>query len=137
VLCVCHCLAAAALTWKVTAQETGTYVVWLRVRSRDSEISPQLALDGKAIVPDNVGVKVGWYDARVAQSMWGKTEQAYCWFWTQVPLDRQLDPRALRVALPAGEHEFTLSNVTPGLDVDEVVLTTDFSWIPEGTINYF
>ena len=24
-----------------------------------------------------------------------------------------------------------------GLDVDEVVLTTDSSWIPEGTINYF
>jgi hypothetical protein len=70
--------------------------------------------------------------------MWGKVEQAYCWFWTQVPLGwTQLDPRALRVTLPAGEHDFTLSNITPGLDVDEVVLTTDFAWIPEGTINYF
>ena len=110
---------------------------WPRVRSRASEISPDLALDGKSIAPKYFSITLGWYDARVAQSMWGKTEHAYCWFWTQVPLDRQLDPRALRVAPLAGEHEFTLSNITPGLDVDEVVLTTDFSWIPEGTINYF
>ena len=128
----------AALTWKVTAQETGVYVVWIRVRSRASEISPDFALDRKSLMPEHVEVKVGWYDARVAQSMWGKVEQAYCWFWTQVPLGwTQLDPRALRVTLPAGEHDFTLSNITPGLDVDEVVLTTDFAWIPEGTINYF
>ena len=84
-----------------------------------------------------IGMKVGWYDARAEQSMWGKIEQAYCWFWTQLPMDRQLDPRALRVTIPAGEHEWTLSNITPGLDVDEVVLTTDFSWIPEGTVDYF
>jgi len=69
--------------------------------------------------------------------MWGKTEQAYRWFWTQVPLYRQLDPRALRVTIPAGDHDFTFANISPGLDVDEVVLTTDFAWIPAGTVNYF
>jgi hypothetical protein len=133
----------AALTWPITVPETGSYMVWLRVRSRDRNIVPLFALDGEALPYTGNrpgygdGVPVGWYDARVAQSMWGETEKAYRWFWTQLPACYYLDPRALRVTLPAGEHEFTLSNVTPGLDVDEVVLTTDFAWIPEGTINYF
>jgi hypothetical protein len=133
----------AALIWQITAPETGSYVVWLRVRSRDRHIVPLFALDGEALPYTGNrpgygdGVPVGWYDARVAQSMWGETEKAYRWFWTQLPACFYLDPRALRVTLTAGEHEFTLSNITPGLDVDEVVLTTDFAWIPEGTINYF
>jgi len=133
----------AALTWLITVPETGSYLVWLRVRSRDRNINPRFALDGETL-PDTGhrpgygdGVPVGWYDARVAQSMWGEIDQAYRWFWTQLPACYYLDPRALRITLPAGPHEFTLFNITPGLDVDEVILTTDFAWIPEGTINYF
>ena len=48
-----------------------------------------------------------------------------------------LDPRQLRITLSAGEHALKISNIRAGLDVDAVVLTSDFSWIPDGSINYY
>lgn len=131
----------AALTWKINVAEAGEYVLWLKLRSRDREVVFDFTLDGKPAalnaLTSKAYLKLGWYDARVAQSMWGQTDKAYRWFWTNVPVINALDPRPVRVKLLPGAHEFTLGNITPGLDVDAVVLTTDFAWIPEGTINYF
>jgi hypothetical protein len=126
---------STSLSWRVNIRVPGQYMVWLRVRSRDREVRPTFYVDGREL--GRPRLKVGWYDARVAQSMWGDTAKAYCWFWTDVPMYRELDPRPLRVKLTAGRHVFRIDDIRAGLDVDAVVLTSDYSWIPEGTVNYY
>jgi hypothetical protein len=119
--------ATGSIAWKVQVKTAGDYKVWLRLRSRDRQASPKFALDGRNL-PAPPSVKFGYYDPSVANSIWGQIEKAYRWFWTDLPMYRQLDPRPLRIALTPGEHELTLSNLGPGLD---------YTWIPEGDLNYF
>jgi len=124
-----------SLSWRLNVRSPGEYVVWLRVRSRDKEVRPVFSVDGKELAKPKL--KFGWYDARVAQSMWGDVAKAYRWFWTDVPLLLEPDARQLRVKLGAGAHVFTISGIRAGLDLDAVVLTSDYSWIPQGTLNYY
>ena len=124
-----------SLSWRVNVRVPGEYMVWLRLRSRDREVRPAFCVDGKELARPRL--KVGWYDARVAQSMWGDVAKAYRWFWTDVPMYMELDPRPLRVKLATGRHVLKIDGIRAGLDVDAVVLTSDYSWIPEGSVNYY
>jgi len=125
-----------ALTWKFNVKTPGDYKVWLRLRSRNTYPHFSITADGKEVCPP-MKHAIGWYDYRAERSMWGQAEKGYRWFWMEVPLYRQLDPRQLRIKLTAGEHELKLANICAGLDVDAVVLTSDFTWIPDGSLNYY
>ena len=124
-----------ALSWKVNVTKPGEYMVWLRLRSARRIARLEFSLDGKPL--ETQGVTFGWWDARTQNLIWGDLNKAYCWFWTDVPLRGKLDTRPLRVKLARGRHTFQVSNIWAGLDVDAVVLTSDFTWVPKGTVNYF
>jgi len=123
------------LSWRIRVDKPGEYMVWLRLRSHKRAAMFQFTLDrGK---PIRQSIRFGWWDARTQNLIWGDLSRAYCWFWTDVPKYRHADTRAVRVKLSQGEHTFEVGAIRPGVDVDAVVLTSDFSWIPKGTINYF
>jgi hypothetical protein len=79
----------------------------------------------------------GWYDARATGMMWGDTKNAYRWFWTEAPNYLELDARPVRLELSQGEHLIKLGGIPSGLDVDAIVLTSEYAWIPEGSVNYY
>jgi len=123
------------LTWNIDVDKPGSYLVWLRLRSARRYADLDFSLDGEQILHQRV--TFGWWDARTQRLIWGDLNKAYCWFSTDVPQFRKLDTRPLRLELTKGRHVFSIGNIWPGLDVDAVTLTSDFSWIPQRTINYF
>ncbi|MBT3377384.1 MAG: fibronectin type III domain-containing protein [Lentisphaerae bacterium] len=126
---------ATSLAWRVQVRRPGKYVVWLRVRSRTKEVRPTISVDGEKVAEPRLFF--GWYDARATGMMWGDAKKAYRWCWTQVPNYRTTDARPVRLDLSQGEHVVTLGGIRSGWDVDAVVLTNDYSWIPEGSVNYY
>ena len=45
--------------------------------------------------------------------------------------------RPVRLELSQGEHLIKLGGIPSGLDVDAIVLTSEYAWIPEGSVNYY
>ena len=125
----------SSLAWRVRVKRSGNYLLWMRVRSRTKEVKLTISADGKTVAEPRLFF--GWYDARATGMMWGDVKKAYRWFWTEAPNYLALDARPVRFVLSQGEHLIKLGGIPPGLDMDAIVLTSDYAWIPEGSVNYY
>jgi Domain of unknown function (DUF5060)/Putative collagen-binding domain of a collagenase len=111
----------AVLSYKVTLPAAGRYYVWVRAYSTTSEDNGlHFGLNGK------------WPESG---ARW-QTVQKNGWNWdckqrtakvhTGVPMQLWLDVEK------AGEHELLMSMREDGIEVDQLALTTDVKWRPEG-----
>ena len=111
----------AVLSYKVTFPAAGRYYVWVRAYSTTSEDNGlHFGLNGK------------WPESG---ARW-QTVQKNGWNWdckqrteavhTGVPMQLWLDVEK------AGEHELLMSMREDGIEVDQLALTTDVKWRPDG-----
>jgi hypothetical protein len=112
----------AVLSYTVTLPKAGRYYVWVRAYSTTTEDNGlHFGLDGR------------WPESG---ARW-QTVQKHGWHWdckqrtatvhTGVPMQLWLDVET------AGEHELLMSMREDGIEVDQIALTTDVNWRPDGS----
>ena len=130
--------ATGALVADFSAPADGTYVVWARLKSTWLKAHLELAVDGEA-----TKAYISWplrfgYHHKKSYNIWGSADyQSYIYCWCQGRSSRDPAPPPFRYKLAKGQHRLELRNIREGLSVDQLVITNDFSWIPEGVRNYY
>lgn len=127
--------ATGALTVDFTVPEDGAYVVWGRFRSIWREASLTLSIDG------NRGqwwpITFGYHHEK-AYMIWGRGATAsYLYCWCEAQTNTCPDPRPFLFQLRKGGHRLDLTGLGEGLSVDQLAITNDFSWTPQGVRNYY
>ena len=126
--------ATGAIRFAGEIPADGTYVVWARLRSTWREASLQLRVKGNR---HRWPITFGYHHEK-GYCIWGrgaKTSYIYCWCIART--NTCPDPRPFQFELKKGECRVELGNIREGLSVDQLVLTNDFSWVPEGVRNYY
>lgn len=129
--------ATGGLTVEFPAPVDGTYVVWGRFRSIWREARLTLTIDGNAREAKTWPITFG-YRHEKAYMIWGRgasTSYIYCWCVART--NTCPDPRPFLFKLTKGQHWLELSGIGEGLSVDQIAITNDFSWMPEGVRNYY
>ena len=117
--------AEATVTWRLDVPHEGTYHLWLRYLPRGA------ASVRAAAVEQNIGLLVD--DKRTASLGGGLTDlsapdsalRAEFWTWR-----RPVSAGLVGVDLPAGEHELTLTALTPEIRYDVLLVTDEPSFLP-------
>lgn len=126
--------ATGSIRFAADVPADGTYVVWARLRSTWREASLQLSVKGNR---HRWPISFGYHHEK-GYCIWGrgaKTSYVYCWYVART--NTCPDPRPFQFELKTGECRIELSNIREGLSVDQLVLTNDFSWVPDGLRNYY
>jgi len=129
--------ATGNLTIEVQVPVDGTYVLWGRFKSIWREAALSLTIDGKRDTARRWQITFGYHHEK-AYAIWGRaatTSYVYCWCLART--NTCPDPRPFQLELKQGTHRLELSGIGEGLSVDQLRLTTDFSWMPEGLRNYY
>lgn len=114
----CTALATTygSTTNTVTVPATGTYHVYLRVKTSDSTVN-------------SVGMQIDQTNCNMTAG--GTSLSANTWTW----VDWQGGNRSslMNVSLAAGSHSFVIAGKGTGLQVDRVILSQDSACVPSGT----
>jgi hypothetical protein len=115
----------------------GTYMIWGRFRSVWREAALTLILDNNRKDSTRWPITFGYYHEK-AYMIWGRGATAsYIFCWCEARRNTCPDPRPFLFKLQKGRHRLDIEDVGEGLSVDEIAVTNDFSWAPEGVRNYY
>ncbi len=113
---------AGILNWTVNIVDAGDYIVWGRV------FSPSSSRDSFFVSVDGG-----------AEEIWDTAEQTWSsqWQWTRVTKRNNGTPVALNATprifnLSAGTHQFTFRGRDANTFLDQLIITQDTSFVPQG-----
>jgi hypothetical protein len=129
--------AKGALSVEFSVPTDGTYMIWGRFRSVWREAALTLILDNNRKDSRRWPITFGYHHEK-AYMIWGRGATAsYIFCWCEARTNTCPDPRPFLFKLQKGRHRLDIEDLGEGLSVDEIAVTNDFSWAPEGVRNYY